>query len=263
MQTLINGGYSGVRCNAQSIYEISETAKYRLGERLQLQDGRVFYYAKAGATALVAGQLQQSPANMGHTTAQLDCAITTAGVAGGSTLGFTVTTTATTANLFQDGWLVTSQGTAAQGAGQCYQIKSNNAASGAAECTLTIYDKFVIAPSTSTKACVSTNIYRGVVANPTTVTGIPVGVPLVAVTAAYYCWLQTWGIAPILNYSGAIVELGVEYVADNGQAGSIEKAVDAYSTAQGSVVQVPVGWPLSLTTSGATNYAMAFLRITP
>ncbi len=57
----------------QSIWDQSEIPKGSFGKRLTLEDGRVFRYARNGATALVAGKLCQSAVNGGQTTVQKNC----------------------------------------------------------------------------------------------------------------------------------------------------------------------------------------------
>ena len=67
---------------------------------------------------------------------------------------------------------------------------------------------------------------------PTTAEGTPTGVPLVAVTANYYCWLQTGGYAPLyvdtsetLVKGGPVGYPGTPNVA--GAVGDIEAGTDA------------------------------------
>lgn len=214
------------------VYEISAEPRQELGARLELDDGRVFRYAKAGSTALIAGYVQQSAATIGSTTEQVNMTVTVAGAVGKNSVTITAVTDAITANLFKDGYLVTYDGTATQGGGQTYKIQSNGACGAAGNFAVTTYDPFIVAISTSAKAAVCKNPYDSVVIWAyATFTGIPVGVPLVAVTASYYCWLQTWGICGVWVDSTAALTVGADVVMSNAVDGSVEPddAAKAYA----------------------------------
>ena len=239
---------------SQGIFDISSDQKAAIGYRMQLTDGRVFHYAKAGGSALVAGHLLSSPAHGGTTTEQVNMTVSTASTVGGNTIGLTAVTDSFTANQFQGGYLGIYSGTAAQGGGQTYRIKSHTAASAGGTFTVTIYDSFKVAVSTSATATIVKHPWDGVVDWPTTFTGVPAGVPLVAVTASYYFWMQTWGLASVLVDSGAALTLGADVLASNAVAGSVE-ADDA------AKAQPHIGYAISA--GAASKFQLVFLRIAP
>jgi len=237
------------------VYNQHASAKFPVGTRLQLGD-RTFYYAKAGE-ALVAGGLVQSAAKGGATTLQTYCAVSTAGTVGGKTVTVTIASDTLTANQFKDGFLITDAGSAVQGGGQCYKIKSHPAGSG--NVTFTLYDKQVVAISTNAKVSLVANKYRGVIRAPaTTATGIPVGVPLIAVTSAYYFWLQTWGICPV---RGPEADIAAGHPVVVGLTKDTCKAQPA--TAEDECVIGDCVVPLDYTGAKAQDWAVIDLKLAP
>jgi hypothetical protein len=203
------GSGRGLTASTQNIYEESETQNYRLGTRLPLGD-RVFHYASAGA-ALDQGYLLESAALGGATTtAQIDLTIATAAVAGDSTLTVTSKTTAQAANLFAEGYVSIVSGTNAQGSGVAYRIKSHPAIGAAGNVVLTLYDEIAKAITVDCKASLCANLWRAVKQTAvTTAVGMPVGVPLIDVTSAYYFWCQTWGPCSVLTGSTVVVDSAI------------------------------------------------------
>ena len=185
-----------------ALYNTHTTAKWPIGTRWQLGD-RTFYFGLAGDD-LLAGSLIQSAATGGATTAQQDCTISTAGAAGSKKVSVTIKTDTLVANQFRNGYLTVSDGTAAQGCGQTFKIKSHLA--GAGNVIFNLYDKIpIIINSTGVKAGIMANKYYKVIPAPASAaTGVPVGVPLVAILDTYYGWFQSWGPCGVLSGSGAI-----------------------------------------------------------
>ena len=238
------------------IYNPTSTQKYRLGTRYHKPDGRTFHYAKAGTTALICGDLIQTAVDCFTTNEQQDVNIATASAVGDDWIYATVGTDAVTEDQLQDGWIVVSDGTAAQGGGQLYQIKSHPA-SAAGSIKFNLYDKLnVLVSATGTSAGLIQNPYKGVVQQPiTTPTGFTVGVAPVAVTASYYFWLQTWGMCSCLNTGGLVV--GVQVVTGTAVAGSCGTEV-----AGGSSVATPlIG--MCGHTADDTDWALIYLQIAP
>jgi len=213
------GASRGVTVTGQSIYEESSTAKHKLGERLPLPDGRVFYYAKAGE-ALTAGKL---------CSAQVDTdaedTVTVAHPAGTTEVTITAAS-AITKDQYKEGYLIVDEGT---DAGSIYKIKSNEAIASGSTGTVTLYDGLVTAWSTSdTDITLVTNLFYKVQLANTDQIELPLGVPLIDVTSGYYFWLQTWGVAPVLqdeafgnNAAQRLVTIG----------SSVSGAVEAYDAA--------------------------------
>lgn len=174
-----------------------------LGTKAFTDDGRVFRYACAGGVSLVPGKLQQSPAQVSN---HLGIAVQAAAAVGATSVSVTLGATAATANQYAGGTMVV---TATPGQGYTYKIKSHPAASLSTTLTLTLEDPIVVALTTSSTVSLMANPYNGIIVNPTTATGSPVGVAVTAVTNAQYGWLQVGGAVACLNDTGTTVGLGV------------------------------------------------------
>lgn len=173
----------------QNILQESSTQKYPLGTRLGLEDGRVFHYALAGSSALAAGKLVGSPI----TAAEREDTITAAVAKGATTATHTAVGTITK-NQYRDGLYCVVDGT---GQGLQYKIKSNDAIAAGSTGTITLHDPIVTALDTTSDVILLPNPYNAVTLNPDVVR-LTLGVPPIPVTASYYFWLQTWGIATVL-----------------------------------------------------------------
>jgi len=101
--------------------------KFRLGTRGEDDEGNVYYYAENGAVALTTGNLIATAIlNGATTTAQEDLVVGTSSAIGDKFGYATILTTAqTTVDLFVDGTYSVAAGTAAQGRGSTYKIKSH------------------------------------------------------------------------------------------------------------------------------------------
>lgn len=185
---------------AQSIYEISATPKELVGTLRILADGRKFRYTQAGAIALVAGEMTHAPVPLVHAD-MLDLACPTAAIGDTSVTVTIVAPTPDTfaADYFRGGFLlindqlvqypiVTSSAIAAASTTVDLQLGQ------ALMVALTSSEHFDLAPSPWTYVIVSSAL-----------TILPTGVPQVAVTALYYCWLQTGGIGHCLVDSSPTV----------------------------------------------------------
>lgn len=224
---------------AQPIHSESSTQLHNLGELVFSNDGRAFRYAKAGATALVAGKLQQASAEDTTNLQNLTCAVSSAGAT-------SITTTSTptvTANQVAGGLLTVTAATT--GAGFTYKIKSHAAATAAAV-TFNLVDPVVVATTGTVTVDVIPSPYSAVVVNPTTATSAPIGVAVYNITAAYFGWLQVGGVASILNDVGSTV--GTNVSASNAVAGAVEAAVTA---------QAAIG----VAVTGVANTEYGFVKI--
>lgn len=188
----------------QGIFEESSSANHNIGTRMQLADGRVFYYALAGE-GLAQGKICQGPATKsGHE----DCDVATATSAGDKAITVTPATTTVIANEYAEGFVVTRE---TGNTGQTVKIKSHPAAVSAANVTLTLYDPLVKAMVTTAQVDLVHNPFYKIIQDAGE-EATPAGVPLIAVTDAYYAWVQTWGICGVLcdgaPAEGAPVTLG-------------------------------------------------------
>jgi len=238
------GADRGPTLVAQSIYEASKTQKHPLGHRLQLGD-RVFRYAKAGGL-LAAGKLALSGASVANHHS-ITVATTVAEL---KKITVTLGATAAIKNQYAEGYLAIIAGT---GLGQIYKIKSHPAADANATLELTLYDELAVATDASdSKGDLCANPYAAV-QNSTTTALQDAGVPLVAVPANYFCWLQTWGICVILTHTADTAAEGT-LLSHGGTAGSV--VTQAGYTA--SLVGISVGQARA-----ATEHNLVDLRIKP
>jgi len=235
------------------IYTPTAAQKYRLGTRYHKADGRTFHYAQASSAAnLIAGNLIQSAVDGFIANEQEDLVIATSSAVGDDFAYATTVTDTLTKDFMKDGWYSVSLGTAAQGRGQLYQIKSNPA--GAAGSTkFTLYDTVKVAITAgSAQATLLCNPYKNVCQRPTTETGFPVGVAPCAVTASYYFWLQTWGICNCLNKTANTP--GQQVISDNGLAG-------AMGISGGSEAEPVIG--IACMTCDTTDNGLIMLMLNP
>jgi len=158
-----------------------------VGQKFDTSDGRELVLVQNGAVALTAGKLIQTVA---ETTAfeKLAMTVPTAQPATAGTFAVLVTNGATVlnANQFQGGFLVTASGT---GLGQLLKIQSHQPAAASATFIVTLEDPIQTTLDVTTTVSLVANPYLGVIINPTTPTGTPVGVTLyniAASTAATY-----------------------------------------------------------------------------
>ena len=212
----------------QGVYEMSETAQGTLGTRVAFADGRVFRYAKAGATGLAPGKLVK----MGLIADQTNLAVEAAVGVGGYEVTLTSTYAGTT---WAEGYLQIND---AAGEGIQYKIEKGAANSSTATSTdLTLYDPIATALTTSSQASIIHNPYEQLEIS-SAITDVLVGVPPITVTAEYYFWVQTWGVGCVLSEgitpAGQVVEVAI----GDGAAGTTSNNAD---TALGLGVQMNVG----------------------
>lgn len=183
---------------AQGVAEISVTKKEMLGTLRITDDGRKFRYGRAGSSvALARGQMcGTAPAIANHIKQTA-----TAGAASVGATQFVATlgATAATENQYTDGFLQIYDG-AAGAVGQNLQISYNPAAALSTAMTVQLRD-----PVQS--AIIATDTYS-LIPNPWSICIViaavatpPAGIPIIPVTAAYYAWFQTGGLACALNAS--------------------------------------------------------------
>lgn len=174
--------------------------QYPLGTGLVYGE-RWFRYVKAGAAALIAGNvLQASVFTANHITMAVD--IPAAGaVAVTPTLG----NTAVTLNEYQDGYFIQDAG--ATGAGYINRILSHPAADAAAAVILALIDPIVVAIPAAGTASILRSPYSGPLqAVVTTPTAKIVGVAQAVVTASQFGWIQTHGPASVLTAGTVLVQ---------------------------------------------------------
>ena len=198
----------------QDARKTSSTQVQALGSIGETADGRVYRYAKAGASNLVAGNLQVNAdldSNVVNKTAAAAVAI------GAFSVGFTAGGSQTL-DAYKDGFLTVNDAT---GEGITYAVRGNT--SGTAV-TVALKEPIVVALTTSSEVTLKKNTWDSTVISATDQADQAVGVPNTAVTAAYYYWAQTRGEAGVL--ADEAVAKGLALTIGTGTAGAVE-ALDA------------------------------------
>jgi len=178
---------------AQGLYEISSTRKEVVGSLRITQDGRKYRYAKAGATALVAGKMTAAPVvdtdfyhktGVAHSIGATEITVT-----------IVATGTAYAEDSFSGGYLLLEDQLVK------YPILSSGAI-GTSDTSVVIQlaEPLHVAITASIETQLVPSPWMAVVQN-STEECIPTGVPEVAVTASYYCWVQTGGLSHCLTIS--------------------------------------------------------------
>ena len=175
----------------------SSTPVHPIGTKGMTPDGRIFRYAKNGAVALTTGKLTIAADLV---TNHEDRAFATAGAVGDKTVSISIGATAITANQYDEGYLVIIDDT---GEGHVHQIVSHGTTSGSANVSFTISPGLEEATTTSTTVSLMRNRWSGVLISDGSQSDVAAGVTPIAVTAGYYFWAQTGGMASILTDTGA------------------------------------------------------------
>jgi hypothetical protein len=216
---------------------------------MQLADGRCFYYALDGGSGLTVGKLNFSRATVsGHEDVD-----TSAQAIGSKAVTVTPATTKVLANEYAEGFISVRETT---GQGQIRKIKSHPSAASAAACVLTLYDPWTTAITTSEQADLIHNPFYKVTESATE-EQLPAGVPLITVTASYYFWNQTWGLASVLQNGS--VPLG-SMVTPGTVAGSVAEFATSSATLAGYDMPL-VGIQAILGVD--TKYSVVLLQIHP
>lgn len=248
-----------------------------LGTRGYTRDGRVFRFARNGATALVPGKLCQSAAAM---TGQTGCISGTTEIRANSSVIKIVPSTKglfNTANGLQDGYLWAYTSSTAKGTGQMIQIKGHTKSTSTGT-AVTIYPyiggEFYSATTnfgtTSVDIGVLRNPYDKVVVVPTAgaYTAPAIGVPVRPIAANYYFWIQTWGACPVR--SQGVVDVGDPVGMTTGSSvGCVDgctstKATSAANSFTFSGLRALMGnIGVAMNTGVAGEYMLVFLKIAP
>jgi hypothetical protein len=235
---------------------------FPLGIKMVLPDGREFVHAKAAtAAALGIGQIMVSKAVAGTSVNVVASSATVVPSIGATTIVLTMpaTTLCTVVNQYADGYVAISDTT---GEGHTYKIKTSSTAAAASTATFTLYpnDKLKVALAGASSECtIHESEYYDVLARAagTTAVGVLAGVPNVAVSAGFYCWLQKRGVATVLC-SGTIGVAGSYIAAATTEAG-FQAFIDGANTSL-HPANVPLGQAM-VTAAASTEYSLVFLSL--
>ncbi|MCK5601950.1 hypothetical protein KAR91_08780 [Candidatus Pacearchaeota archaeon] len=217
---IIHGGLESGQSSLQSIYAEAATQNCRLGSKLlENETGREFIYSQAGAVPLAAAYMTISAPTISN---YLDEIQTGYAWAIGDTSGTTLITTGATpaANYFKDGWMVTVKAT---GLGYAYPILTSGSHATIIAIALKSGHPIIVATDATTEMSLVKSPFKATIVAPvTTLTAPPAGVPLIAVTAAYFFWAQVKGPCPLFVDDGDTLTIGepVGSPGTNGTAGT-------------------------------------------
>ena len=210
--------FSDVIVTASDVYSWTTDQRHPLGFRQATRDGRVFHYCQAGASDLVAGNVEQSAAPIANHLAQTPPAV----AAGAKSFSFTPGATAGAANLYAEGYL---QVDTTPGNGYTYKVSGHAAITASTAFTLNLEDPIQVALTTSSRVGLVHNAYKNVIVNPTTATAAVAGVAPAPITATSYGWLQTWG--PCSTLINGTPGVGIGVVISATTAGAVDVAAVA------------------------------------
>lgn len=232
-----------------------------LGAIMILPDGRKYAHAKAGsAAALAIGAPIVGKLLEGLAGSTVNLAIPTDRAIGATTLTVTMpagTTVCSVVDSYAGGFLVETV------VGNIYKIKSSGTAAAASTATIVLEptDPLVTALANGTSTVtLRESAFYGVLdrAAATGSVNAPAGVPNVAVSAGYYCWLQRTGEASVLS-AGTTAVTGRKIACATTVAGfAAHNPIPADTT----LAPVAEAWgTCMLAPSASTKYFPAYLEL--
>ena len=224
---------------ANGLFQTSTDASLAtlVGTRWDLSDGREVMLVSAGAVALTSGKLMQDAAIVADHQNVAVTAYQAYSANGNVPAKVTVTlgATAATANQYAGGFVVVNDN---NGEGQTLRIASHPAADASATLAITLEDGANTALTTASEVCIIPPHGKGIIINPTTPTGAPVGVTLYPIAADAYGFVTTKGVTSCLNGDAALT-VGSAISPSNATAGAVENGVIAQGFV-GSALQTGV-----------------------
>ena len=226
--------------------------KQKLGTRAPTPEGRVFYYALNSSAAITTGGMLVDGL-LTEADHDMDKAATAAHSVGDTTISLEITEGSggsgdLVKDEYADGYMMFNDG---PGEGEVYRIKSHPAhdASADATCIFTLDepDGIRTALTTGSLAGLFKSPYNAVAlvdgdGTLTYRTGV-VGVTTIPVTASYYCWIQTAGIATVaLGAQVGVVGDALTISQESGESGKAERA-DHSDESDLATIGVAIGIP--------------------
>lgn len=205
----------GIRTLVDSdLREVTSTKTQTLGSVGRTADGRVYRYAKAGASDLAPGKLAVN--------SDLNADVTNKTIAASAAIGAKSVVIdaggAIVADAYADGFLTINDAT---GEGITYAVSGNTGVSGAGEVTVSLKEPLKVAVTVDvSEATLKASPFSGLVISATDQADLPVGVPNVTITAGYFGWVQTQGECAVL--ADEAVTKGLALTTGTGVAGAVE-----------------------------------------
>ncbi len=240
---------------------VTSAKKQKLGTRMELPDGRVFYYSFS-IGAIGTGQLvQQAP--LVTATHVRGRAVAAAAALGATAITITNSGLALTINQYADGVIFVSDATAE---GHMYVIKSHAAAVSAATVKFILDEEDGIqdeALSTTSKVGLRRNKFIEVQKydSNTGTSGICLGAAPVEVADNRYFWCQSWGDLPVFAIAATTVA-GAKVRAM--ATGTVDGGVRNFKTSIGTVARTDAQLPqvgIVQNAATASGYSLLFLTL--
>jgi hypothetical protein len=233
-----------LQISKQDVFVTSTNQNTDLGAKATTGDSRYFRYAyvAGGGTTLTPGNVIQSPA---QSTSNYEKLAVGAAAIGATQVTLTGSLTITQ-NALAGGYLTVAT---VAGSGYTYKIASNTAVSSAVGCVVTLEDPIVVALTTSSTVNMTVSPFNGVIQNPTTATGTPIGIAVSPIAGSSYGWVQTGG--PVGGLSDAtLAAVGTAISPSTATAG-------AFTAASGTNTVLGI----SMQTQTSAQYGMVYLQL--
>jgi hypothetical protein len=204
--------------DARSISSTKPSGTY-IGQLAPSADGQRWYrLTLAGGTTLAPGKLTVN--------ADVDSNVVNKTIAATAAIGTTQLTVdvsgTVVADAYAGGFLTINDAT---GEGNSYLVRGNTGRTGAGEITVVLAEPLTVAVTVDvSEYTLKANDYSGAVISATDQADLPLGVPNVSITNAYYGWTQTGGPCSVL-WDEAVAK-GLALTIGTGVAGAVE-ALDA------------------------------------
>lgn len=252
-------------------FKIYDSAKswnipYKLGQELIIGERR-WRFARAGASALVAGKVYQSEVPDGNFDT-LAVPSSTLNVVGSRSLRVTLPASSIAENLWAQGYAVI-EAAAGAGYGRMYKIKSHPASAGSEDVTFTLEagDGLQTALNTSDKVTFVKHPYADIIIHPAPATAKIVGVASSAIPATDYGWIQVGGPCPVLVVGTMVIGGGViaTGTVTGSPDGSAEAAGTAITTTAATIAQITEAFGSFIGTcmevAPTTGYGLVWLNL--
>lgn len=197
--------------SAKEHYADRSEQRYPLGQKMELEDGRIFRHILKSAADAITGELEQGKASVAGDVRL--AVVTTAAAVGDLTINFTDQGSAA-ANYYTEGWVACTKAAAAGALAQIFKVKSHPVFSGAANVVTLDDDQPVrVILAVADELAFSPSPFDGCIIVPiNTPTSIISGVAHAAISASQYGWLQTRGVCAMKSAAAGVVAENVEAI---------------------------------------------------